>query len=145
MMVFCISRKYPMRMARYASDTLEFYPRTALDGSNMGCLVPTIPTGHSPLKGCMLVVKNTAFGQCIIQMGKWLREGTTPMAKRSAIGSFGVAMARRKKARTTPFQTDDTPWRVVKTVRWWSASFRSRLACSEDPTRPLLAAGNRRS
>jgi hypothetical protein len=26
------------------------------------------------------------------------------MAKRRAIGSFGVAMVRRKKARTTPFQ-----------------------------------------
>jgi hypothetical protein len=51
MMVFCISRKYPTRMARYASDTLEFYLRTVLDGLNMGCLVPTIPTGRSRPKG----------------------------------------------------------------------------------------------
>src|SRR5262245_32968918 len=108
MMVFCISRKFPTRTARYASDTLEFYRRTVLDGLDMGCLVPTIPTGRSRLKGCMLMVKNTDFGQCIIQMGKWLREGTTRMAKRWAIGSFGGAMVRRKKPRTTPFQTDGT-------------------------------------
>jgi hypothetical protein len=49
----------PTRMARYASDTLEFYRRTVLDGLNMGCLVPTIPTGRSRPKGCMLTVKNT--------------------------------------------------------------------------------------
>src|SRR5215470_14406011 len=91
MMVFCISRKYPTRMARYASDTLEFYRRTVLDGLNMGCLVPTIPTGRSRPKGCMLMAKNTDFGQSIIRMGKWLREGTTRMAKRWAVGSFGVA------------------------------------------------------
>src|SRR5262245_63073753 len=102
MMVFCISRKYPTRMAQYASDMLEFYRRTVLDGLNMVCLVPTIPTGRSRLKGCLLVVKNTDFGQSIIQMGKWLREDTTRMAKKWAIGSFGVAMARRKKARTFP-------------------------------------------
>src|SRR5215510_332720 len=106
MMVFCISRKYPTRMARYASDTLEFCRRTVLGGLDMGCLVPTIPTGRSHLKGCMSVVRNTDFGQRIIQMGKWLRGGTTRMAKRWAIGSFGVAMARRRKARTTPIQTD---------------------------------------
>src|SRR5262245_97333 len=106
MTVFCMSRKYPTRMARYASDTLEFYRRTVLDGLNMGCLVPTIPTGRSRPKGCMLTVENTDFGQTIIRMGKWLREGTTRMAKRWAIGSFGVAMAHRKKARTTPSQTD---------------------------------------
>src|SRR5215510_14820074 len=102
MMVFCISPKYPPRMALYASDTLEFYRRTVLDGLNMGCLVPTIPTGRSRLKGCLLVVKNTDFGQTIIRMGKWLQEGTTRTAKKWAIGSFGVAMARRKKARTSP-------------------------------------------
>jgi hypothetical protein len=106
MMVFCISRKYPTRMARYASDMLEFYLRTVFDGLNMGCLLPTIPTGRPRPKGCMLMVKSTDFGQSIIQMGKWLREGTTRMAKRWAIGSFGAAMARLKKARTTPFQTD---------------------------------------
>src|SRR5262245_42406185 len=106
MMMFCISRKYPTRMARYASDTLEFYRRTVLGGLKMGCLVPTIPTGHSRPKGCMLMVKNTDFGLSIIRMGKWLREGTTRMAKRWAIGSFGVAMALRKKAKTTLFQTD---------------------------------------
>ena len=98
------SRKYPTRMARYASDTLEFYRPTVLDGLDMVCLVPTIPTGRSRLKGCMFVVRNTGFGQSIIQMGKWLRVGTTQMAKRRAIASFGVAMVRRKKARTTPFQ-----------------------------------------
>ena len=76
------SRKYPTRMAPYASDTLEFYLGTVLDGLNMGCLVPTIPTGRSRPKGCMLMVKNTDFGQSIIQMGKWLRVGTTQMAKR---------------------------------------------------------------
>src|SRR5262245_27188834 len=57
MMVFCISRKYPTRMARYASDTLEFCRRTVLDGLDMGCLVPIIPTGRSHLKGCMSVVR----------------------------------------------------------------------------------------
>ena len=108
MMAFCISRKYPTRMARYALDTLEFYRRTVLDGLNMDCLVPTIPMGRSRPKGCMLMVKNTGFGQRIIKMGNWPREGTTRTAKRWAIGSFGVAMARRKKVRTTPFQTDDT-------------------------------------
>src|SRR5215470_18932717 len=82
MMVFCISRKYPTRMARYASDTLEFCRRTVLGGLDMGCLVPTIPTGRSHLKGCMSVVRNTDFGQRIIQMGKWLRGGITRMAKR---------------------------------------------------------------
>src|SRR5262245_62589279 len=71
MMVFCISRKYRTRMARYASDTLEFYRRTVLSGLNTGCLVPTIPTGRSRPKGCMLMVKNTDFGQSIIRMGKW--------------------------------------------------------------------------
>src|SRR5262245_36472863 len=89
MMVFCISRKYPTRMARYALDTLEFYRRTVLDGLNMDCLVPTIPMGRSRPKGCMLMVKNTGFGQRIIQMGNWPREGTTRTAKRWAIGSFG--------------------------------------------------------
>jgi hypothetical protein len=108
MMAFCISRKYPTTMAPYALDTLEFYRRTVLDGLNMGCLVPTIPMGRSRPKGCMLMVRNTDFGPHIIQMGKWLREGTTRMAKRWAIGSFGAAMARRKKARTTLFQTDRT-------------------------------------
>jgi len=52
------------------------------------------------------MVKNTDYGQSIIRMGKWLQEGTTRMAKRWAIGSFGVAMALQKKARTTLFQTD---------------------------------------
>src|SRR5215470_11061462 len=102
MMVSCISRKYPTRMARYASGTLEFYRRTVLGGLNMGCLVPTIPTGRSRPKGCMLMVKNTDFGQRIIRMGKWLREGTTQMAKRLAIGSFGVAMAHRKRRGLPP-------------------------------------------
>src|SRR5215475_13484354 len=106
MTVFCISRKYPSKMARYASDTLEFYRRTVLDGLNMGCSVPTIQTGRSRPKGCMFMVKKTDFGPSIIQMGKWRREGTTRMARRGAIGSSGVAMARRKKARTTPVQTD---------------------------------------
>src|SRR5262245_29979785 len=104
MMVSCISRKYPTRMARYASDTLEFYRPTVLDGLDMVCLVPTIPTGRSRLKGCLLVVKNTDFGQTIIRMGKWLQEGTTRTAKKWAIGSFGVVMARRKKARTSPIR-----------------------------------------
>src|SRR5215510_5425423 len=102
MMVFCISWKYPTKMVRYASDMLEFYRRTVLDGLNMGCSVPTIPMGRSRPKGCMFMVKKTDFGQSIIQTGKWPREGTTRMAKRWAIGSSGVAMARRKKARTTP-------------------------------------------
>ena len=53
MMVFYISRKYTTRMALYASDTLEFYRRTALDGLDMGFSVPTIPTGRFRLKGCM--------------------------------------------------------------------------------------------
>src|SRR5262249_8249438 len=106
MTVFCISRKYPTRMARYASDTLEFYRRTVLYGLSMGCSVPTNPMGRSLPKGCMFMVKKTDFGPSIIQMGKWPGEGTTRMAKRWAIGSSGVAMARRKKARTTPFQND---------------------------------------
>src|SRR5262245_3340171 len=106
MMMFCISRKYPTRMARYASDMREFYRRTVLGGLDMGCLVRTHATGRSHPKGCMLMVKNTDFGQSISRIGKWLREGTTQMAKRSAIGIFGLAMAHRKKARTTPSQTD---------------------------------------
>src|SRR5215470_14789533 len=101
-MVFCISRKYPTRMAPYTSGTREFYRRTVLDGLDMGCLVPTIPTGRSRPKGCMLMVKNKDFGQSIIQMAKWLREGTTRMAKRWAIGSFGVAMAHRKRRGLPP-------------------------------------------
>src|SRR5262249_32489768 len=113
MMVFCISRKYPTKMAPYASDTLEFYRQTVLDGLNMGCLVPTIPTGRSRPKGCMSMVKNTDCGQNIIQTDKWLQEGTTRMAKRWAVGNFGVAMARRKKARITPFQTDGTRGRFA--------------------------------
>src|SRR5215468_6216678 len=107
MTVFCILRKYPTRTARYASDMLEFYRPTVPDGLDMVCLVPTIPTGSSLPKGCMLMVKKTDHGQIIIRMGKWLREGTTRTAKRWAIGSFGVAMALRKKARTTLFQTGD--------------------------------------
>jgi len=95
-------------MARYASDTLEFYRRTVLDGLKTGCLVPIIPMGRSRPKGCMLMIKNTDFGQTIIRTGKRLREGTTRMAKRWAIGNFGVAMAHRKKARTSPSQTDGT-------------------------------------
>src|SRR5215510_12865280 len=101
MTVFCILRKYPTRTARYASDMLEFYRPTVRDGLNMVCLVPTIPTGSSLPKGCILMVKNTDYGQTIIRMAKWLREGTTRMAKRWAIGSFGAAMALRKKAKTT--------------------------------------------
>jgi hypothetical protein len=54
----------------------------------------------------MLMVKNTDFGQIIIRMDKWPREGTMRMAKRWAIGSFGVAMAHRKKVRTIPSRTD---------------------------------------
>src|SRR5262249_40628084 len=107
MTVFCRLRKYPTRTARYASDMLEFYRPTVPDGLDMVCLVPTIPTGRSLPKGCMLMVKNTDFGEIIIRMGKWLREGTTRTAKRWAIGSFGVAMALQKKARTTLFQTGD--------------------------------------
>ena len=129
MMVFCISRKYLTRMARYASDTLEFYLRTVLDGLNMGCLVPTIPTGRSHPKGCMLMVKNTDFGQSIIQMGKWLRVDTTHMAKSRGIGSFGVAMVRRKKARTTPFQARRC------TPRHPRLSARQLLPVSEPPER----------
>src|SRR5215831_729013 len=106
MMVFCISRKYHTRTARYTSDTLEFHRRTVPDGLNMDPLVPTIPTGRSRPKGCMLMAKNTDFGQSIIRMVRWLREGTTRMAKRWAIGNFGIAMAHRKKARTTPA----APW-----------------------------------
>src|SRR5215475_5802104 len=106
MTAFCILRKYPTRTARYVSDMLEFYRPTVPDGLNMVCLVPTIPTESSLPKGCMLMAKNTDYGQSIIRMGKWLREGTTRMAKRWAIGSFGVATALQKKARTTLFQTD---------------------------------------
>src|SRR5262252_9731715 len=100
--VFCILQKYSTRTARYASDMLESYRPTVLGGLNMVCLVPTIPTGSSLPKGCMLMIKKTDFGQSIIQMGKWLREGTTRMAKRWAIGNFGAAMARRRQVRTTP-------------------------------------------
>src|SRR5215831_6811900 len=106
MTVFCILRKYPTRTARHASDMLEFCRPTGRDGLNTVCLVPTIPTGSSLPKGCILMAKSTDYGQSIIRMGRWLREGTTRTAKRSAIGSFGAAMARRKKARTTLFQTD---------------------------------------
>src|SRR5215475_11684633 len=55
----------------------------------------------------ILMVKNTDYGQSIILMGKWLREGTTRTAKRWAIGSSGVATALQKKARTTLFHTDE--------------------------------------
>src|SRR5215813_6318056 len=106
MTMFCILRKYPTRTARYVSDMLEFYRPTVPDGLNMVCLVPTTPTESSLPRGCMLMAKNTDYGQSIIRMGKWLREGTTRMAKRWDIGSFGVAMALQKKPRTTPFQTD---------------------------------------
>src|SRR5215813_3737664 len=124
MTVFCILRKYPTRTALYASDMLEFYRPTVPDGLNMVCLVPTIPTESSLPKGCILMVKNTDFGQRIIRMGKWLREGTTRTAKRWAIGSFGVATALQKKARTT-LHTDEP---IANAFAWPEVRFGSMLS-----------------
>jgi hypothetical protein len=132
MMVFCRSRKYPTRMARYARIL-------SADGTRWikhGLLVPTIPTGRCRPKGYMLMVKNTDFGQSIIQMGKWLREGTTQMAKRRAIGSFGVAMVCRKKARTTPFQARRCAPRHPR---------RSAHCCPSSASRPRENEGGKRA
>ena len=59
----------------------------------MDRLFATIRMAPSRLKVRMLMVKNMDFGQITIRPDKWPREGTTRMAKRWVIGSFGMTRA----------------------------------------------------